>query len=179
MMDKEIIGQIIGIIAATLAVISFQQKTHKYIVAFQLAANVAFILNFGLIGNTAGAILNGVALIRALVFVNKGRKWADNPLWLWFFCGLCIAAGWYTWTDWRTILPTLGMICTTVAFWIKTPMYVRMMAFTSSPLWLVYNSISTPPAIGGIVTEVVNMISIIIAIMRLDLKKNKVNNIQK
>ncbi|MBQ2741471.1 MAG: YgjV family protein, partial [Oscillospiraceae bacterium] len=113
-MDKEIIGQIIGIIAATLAVISFQQKTHKYIVAFQLAANVAFILNFGLIGNTAGAILNGVALVRALVFVNKGRKWADNPLWLWFFCGLCIAAGWYTWTDWRTILPTLGMICTTV-----------------------------------------------------------------
>ena len=32
-----------------------------------------------------------------------------------------------------------------------------MMAFTSSPLWLIYNAISTPPAIGGIVTEVVNL----------------------
>ena len=179
------IAQIIGVIALILAVLSFQQKTHRYIVMFQLAANFAFVLHFGLLGAYTGAILNAVALLRSVVFVNKGKKWADNKLWLWLFCALSVAAGIFTWQNVLSVLPILGMVCTTVAFWIKTPKYVRLCALPSSPLWLVYNFVSS--AWGGVLTEVINMASIVIAIVRLDLPGEKkcikqpdgMNNIQK
>lgn len=180
-----IIAQVIGIIALVLAVISFQQKTHKYIVAFQLAANFAFVLHFGLLGAYTGAILNAVALLRSVVFVNKGKRWADNRIWLWLFCALSVAAGIVTWKNALSVLPILGMVCTTVAFWIKTPKYVRMCALPSSPLWLVYNFVSS--AWGGVITEIINMASIIIAVIRFDIIGEKkcikqpddMNNIQK
>ncbi len=180
-----IIAQIIGAIALILAVISFQQKTHKYILAFQLAANLAFVIHFGFLGAYTGAILNAVALLRSVVFVNKGKAWADNKLWLWIFCVLSVAAGILTWQSALSVLPILGMVCTTVAFWIKTPKYVRLCALPSSPLWLVYNFVSS--AWGGVLTEVINMASIVIAIVRLDILGEKkcikhsdgVNNIQK
>ena len=180
-----IFAQITGVVALVLAVISFQQKTHKYILAFQLAANFAFVLHFGLLGAYTGAILNAVALFRSVVFVNKGKTWADNKLWLWLFCALSVVAGVVTWQNALSVLPILGMVCTTVAFWIKTPKYVRLCALPSSPLWLVYNFVSS--AWGGVLTEVINMASIVVAIIRLDIfggkkcikQTVKMNNIQK
>ena len=168
-------GQIIGVVALTLAVISFQQKTHKYILTFQLLANIMFVLHFGLIGAYTGALLNFVAMLRSVVFVNKGKSWADNKFWLWLFCALSVIAGVVTWESWKSVLPIAGMVCSTVAFWIKTPRYVRLVSFPSSPLWLVYNMLGKSYA--GVLTEVINMTSIIIAIIRLDLKEYKMNNI--
>ena len=167
-----LIAQIIGAVALALAVISFQQKTHKYILTFQLAANFAFVLHFALLGAYTGALLNAVALLRAIVFVNKGNIWADKKLWLYLFCILSLVVGVFTWEGTLSILPILGMLCTTVAFWIKTPKYVRLCAFPSSPMWLIYNFANQ--AWGGVFTEVINMTSIIIAIIRIDIlgKKN-------
>ena len=175
-MDLQIvIGQGIGIIALTLAVISFQQKTHTYILWFQLLANFFFVVHFGLIGAVTGAILNVVALLRSIVFINKGKKWADNIFWLFFFCAASILAGIFT-CDFasdgiKPILPIAGMICSTVAFWIKSPKVVRIVAFPSSPLWLVYNALNL--SVAGVATEIVNMTSIVIAMIRLDFRKAK------
>ncbi len=165
----QIIAQILGFVAFACSVISFQRRTHKGIVALQLTSNVLFAIHFCLLGAYTGAVLNGIAAVRACVFVNKGKKWADNFIWFVVFCALSIIAGIFTWDGIVSILPILGMICTTIAFWIKTPKYVRMSAFPSSPLWLVYNIINK--SCGGVITEIINMISIIIAMIRLDLKK--------
>ena len=162
--------QIIGIIALTCAVISFQQRTHKRILAFQLAANTVFCIHFIMLGAYTGALLNAVAAFRSLVFVNKGKSWADNILWLYVFCVISVVAGIITWNGPASILPIAGMICTTVAFWIKKPALVRLTAFPSSPMWLAYNLINNSYA--GVITEIINMCSIITAIIRIDTKKN-------
>ena len=167
-----IIAQIIGIAALSCSVISFQQKTHKFILMLQLIANALFVLHFALLGAYTGAILNAIAMIRAIVFVNKDKAWAKNIAWLILFCVVSVATGVFTWDDSIiSILPVLGMLFTTVAFWIKNPKYVRMVAFPSSPLWLIYNINCS--AWGGVATEVINIISIIIAMIRLDFVKKK------
>ncbi|MBR5543532.1 MAG: YgjV family protein [Oscillospiraceae bacterium] len=166
----EIAAHIVGLAALTLAVISLQQRTHKYILSFQIAATTAWLLHYLMLGAFTGAFLNAIAMIRSVVFVNKGKKWADNRAWLWGFCAICIIAGILTWDGPASILPILGMLCTTVAFWIKTPKYVRMTAFPSSPLWLVYNLINKSYA--GAAAEIINMCSIIIAYIRLDMNKD-------
>ena len=171
-MIMELVAQIIGIVALACAVTSFQQKTHKYILAFQIASTSLFIAHYALLGAYTGAILNAVAMIRTVIFINKDKVWARNIAWLIVFCVVSIATGYFTWDGGViSILPVLGMLFTTVAFWIKTPKYVRMTAFPSSPLWLVYNV--SNGAWGGAVTEIINMISIIVAMIRLDFKKKK------
>ena len=162
------IGQLVGVIALALAVISFQQKTRKYILTFQLLANIAFVLHFSLIGAYTGALLNAVAMLRSIVFVNKEKRWADKRQWLYVFCVLSIFAGVVTWEAWYSVLPIAGMICSSVAFWVKKPKNVRLISFPSSPLWLIYNLLGKSYA--GVLTEIINMTSIIIAIIRLDLK---------
>ncbi len=169
----EILAQIIGIAALACAVISFQQKTHKYILLFQLTANTLFTIHFSMLGAYTGAILNGIGIFRSLVFVNKGKKWADNIAWFWLFCALSAVVGIFTWSGIVSLLPVAGMILTTAAFWIKAPKLVRRVAFPSSPLWLVYNLYNR--SYGGAITEIINMISIIIAMIRLDFKKEKTN----
>ena len=166
----ETIAHIIGIIALGLAVISYQQKTHRSILAFRLSANALFCVHFIMLGAVTGGILNAVAATRAIVFVNKGKKWADNRAWLWIFCVVSVIVGILTWKNYYSILPMLGMLCTTVALWIKTPKYVRLVAFPSSPMWLVYNAVSN--SFAGAITELISMCSIIVAIIRLDLNKH-------
>lgn len=167
----ETVAQIVGLVAFVCAIMSFQQRTHRYILALQLSADILFTIHFCLLGAYTGAVLNGIAALRASIFVNKGKKWADNIIWFIVFCLLSIVAGAFTWDGIVSILPILGMICTTIAYWIKTPKYVRMAAFPSSPLWLVYNVINK--SYGGVITEVISMISIIVAMIRLDFRKEK------
>ncbi len=169
----ETIAQIIGVFALVSAVIAFQQKTHKNILIFQFTSDILFVLHFALLDAYTGAILNGIAALRGLVFVNRGKKWADNILWFWLFCFASVVSGIFTWSGMLSLLPVLGMILTTVAFWIKDPKLVRRVAFPSSPLWLVYNLANR--AYGGVITEIINMISIIIAMIRLDFKKENTN----
>lgn len=168
----KIIAQIIGVLALSNAVTSFQMKTHKKILLFQLISTALFVLHYALLGAYTGAILNAIAMVRSIVFINKDKAWARNIAWLIFFCIISIGTGCFTWNgSIISILPVLGILCTTVAFWIKTPKYVRMVAFPSSPLWLIYNIDCM--AWGGAITEIINMISIIVAMIRLDFKKKE------
>ena len=169
----EITAQIIGIAALVCAVISFQQKTHRNILVLQFMSATLFCIHFAMLGAYTGAVLNGIGVLRSFVFVNRGKRWADNGLWLWLFCILSVAVGIFTWDGLISILPVAGMVFTTVAFRIKTPRIVRRVAFPSSPLWLVYNVFTH--SLGGVITEVISMISILTAMIRLDFKKESSN----
>jgi len=66
-------------------------------------------------------------------------------------------------------LPIIAMVLTTVAFGIPNPKLTRLVAFPSSPLWLIYNVLSQ--SWGGVATEVFNMLSILIGMLRFDRRK--------
>jgi len=162
-------AQFIGIIAFCLAIWSFQQNEHKRIVLLQLLANLCFMVHFYLIGAYTGALLNLIAAVRSIVFVCKDKKWASSNLWLVFFSLVCVGAGIYTWEGIPSILPMVAMVLTTIAFGIPNPKLTRLMAFPSSPLWLIYNVLSQ--SWGGVATEAFNMLSILIGMLRFDRKK--------
>ena len=67
------IAQIIGIFAAALNIYSFQCKSKRGIIAFQLFGGMLFTINFFMIGAITGAIMNALAIIRALLFLNKEK----------------------------------------------------------------------------------------------------------
>lgn len=179
----EIIAQILGIIGMLMSVLSYQQKGKARILTFQLLGSVLFVVNFFLLGAFSGAILNFVAIVRALIFIYEDKVHADHPVWTIGLTAVYVLSYVSVFTIFGKeptvinlfveILPVLAMTVTTVAFRYKEDKILRRVAFISSPLWLTYNFIFF--SLGGIIGETLNLSSAIIGTLRLDRKKKDEN----
>lgn len=68
-------------------------------------------------------------------------------------------------------LPMIGSLLSTVALWMKTSKKIRLISFFSGPCWLIYNVVNG--AYSAAVNELIAMTSIVIGILRHDIKKKQ------
>ncbi len=167
-----IFGQIVGFAALLFIVLSFQSKTREKILFFQLMGSIFYFLNLLLLGAITGGVSMMLGAVRNYVFAQKGKKaWANSPVWLFLFLALFIIAGTLTYKDVYSLLPIAGMSLGTLSFWMTDPRKLRLFILSTTPFWITYNFISG--SIAGTMLEVFSMISIIIAIIRFDILKQK------
>lgn len=74
-----IIAQIVGLFAMAFNIFSYQQRTQKRAIAFQLGGSTLFAINYLMLGAVVGGILNAVGIVRALVFLNRENLKATHP----------------------------------------------------------------------------------------------------
>lgn len=178
MKPMELIAQSIGILAMAFNILSYQQKQQKRVIAFQLVGGLLFSVNFFLLGAMVGAILNVVAAVRAVVFLQKEKLHSNHPAWLAGFTAVYFASYILTFTVFGKpattgnliieLLPVIGMIATTISFRFTDAKTIRKYGLISSPCWLVYNIANF--SLGAICCEVLSLGSILIGIARLDRK---------
>ena len=184
------IGQIIGIAALTFEVIAYQQRSQHAILLCQFAAATLFTVHFFMIGAYVGGLLNFIAIFRAIVFANCGKKWADSAVWLYVFIGLFAIAGIatldgdvniLTWNiNFRSLstyiglLPIVAMTLTTIAYRMTNAAKVRLVSLPASPCWFTYNLYNHSWA--GVCTELMLSASIITAMIRLDFRRDVIND---
>lgn len=183
-----IVAQIIGIFAMAFAILSFQQRTPKKILLMQFCASVLFTAHYFLKGAFAGAIMNIIAFIRAIVFSNQEKcEWAKSKSCAYLFCFLFVLVYPFEFLVLKTYndslasyiikltpffvesLPVIGSVFMTFSFRLKDASKVRLFYLLGSPLWLIYNIVVG--SIGGTLTESFDIVSIIIAYFRLDRNK--------
>lgn len=180
-MDKyQIIAQTVGIVAMALNILSYQMKKQKSIIVMQFFGAALFTVNMFMIGAIVGGFLNAVGAVRALIYSNKQKFRADKFIWVLGFGVLYLVSYALTFlvfdkepTKLNLIiefLPIIGMFATGIGFYLKEARSVRRAGLVSSPSWLVYNIFNF--AIGGIICEILALISIITAMYRLDKKKD-------
>ena len=175
----EIIAQIIGLFAMAFNIFSYQQKTHRRAIAFQLGGSILFALNYLMLGAMVGGILNAVGIVRALVFLNRDKLKATHPMWLAGFTAVYLLSYVLTFTVFGKevtpfnliveFLPVIGMTATTISFRLTDAKSIRRFGLISSPSWLVYNIVSF--SLGAIICEVLSLGSIFIGMCRLDRKR--------
>lgn len=183
MTEIEIIAQIIGIFAMVANCLSYQQKKDTTLFAFQLIGSTLFGINYLLLGALSGAILNVIAVVRAVVFIKKDKFNARHPAWLVAFISLYIISYVLIFTVFGKepsaknliieLLPVLAMIIANISFRYADAKMVRRFGIFASPLWLTYNIANV--AIGAIICETLNIFSIIIGMYRHDIKKKNRN----
>lgn len=173
-----IVAQIIGILGMTMNIISFQAKEQKRIITIQLFGAMFFAVNMAMLQAYTGAILNLVGIVRAITYMNKDKIKNIKAVNIAFFAVYALS---YiaTFTVFNKevsvfnciieLLPVIGMVATTISFSMQTSASVRKMAFISSPAWLIYNCVNR--AVGGALCEIFSLISVITAVIRLDIKK--------
>ena len=178
----EIAAQIFGIIGMIFNLLVFQQKTHRGVTLCQFFAAAAFAANYLMLGAFVGGILNLVGALRAVVFYFKEHTRANSVFWLVIFI-LAFASSYpMTFLVFGTkptvsnliieVLPVVAMIIITVSLRLGSAKAVRFLGLFSSPMWLTYNIFSG--SIGAIASEILNLISMIIGIIRFDI--NRCNN---
>ena len=176
---SEVIAQAIGLGGMACNVLSYQQKTPRGIIQFQLCGGLLFAVNYFMLGAYVGGCLNLLAVVRAVVFANKERFRGEHPAWLWGFCacyGLSyvltftvFGKAWSWYAGAVELLPVIGMVAMTVGFRCKEARKVRLFGLINSPSWLIYNCFSR--TLGGILCEVFSLLSIGIGMLRHDRKK--------
>jgi hypothetical protein len=175
----EIIAQGLGMIGLVLNALSFQRRTKTQLIATQLISAAAFSLHFLLLNAPTGCILNAISVFRAIVFTNEEKFKAKRLFWLPIFFLLFFTTYVLVFTKFGVqataknliieLMPVIAMCVSTISFRTKNAATVRKLSLINSPLWLVYDFLTG--SIGGTAGETINLVSIIIGIIRLDIKK--------
>lgn len=175
----EIVAQAIGIIAMAFNIFSYQLKTSKGVILCQCFGGALFSVSFFMLGATVGGILNAIAAFRAIVFMYKEKFRADHIAWLVGFIATFVVSYVLTFTVFGKaftvlnalveLLPVIGMTASTISFRLNNAKAIRRYGLISSPSWLIYNSVNL--AAGAIICEVLSLFSIVIGILRYDVKK--------
>ena len=177
----EIVAQAFGIVGMLFNILVFQQKKQENVLICQFFAAATFAVNYFMLGAMVGGMLNVIGAVRSVVFYFKDKTHANSIAWLIIFV-LAFASSYpLTFfafgTDMNTknfiieLLPVIAMIVATISLRVGVARAVRFFCLFTSPMWLVYNCFSG--SYGAIASEILNLISIITGIIRLDIKRDK------
>lgn len=176
-----LIAQTVGIVAMAFNILSYQQKGSKGVIVMQLFGGALFSVHFFMIGATVGGILNLIAAFRAIIFANREKFKADHLFWLILFISLYVGSYILVFTAFGKaftltaaiieLLPVIAMTATTFGFRSSSAKIIRRFSLISSPSWLVYNIVNV--SVGAIICEVFSLFSIVIGILRYDIKREE------
>ena len=181
MQTYEFIAQAMGIIGLLFGSFSFQMKTGRGVLLLQSIGSLFYMVNYYMLGAYMGAILNLLAILRSIVYGYREKFRAERLFWLIAFSLTYILSYVLLFTVFGhpattrnlcvEIIPLIAMVIATVAIRKGTARSIRVYAFAYSPMWLAYNIINF--SIGAILGETINLISVIIGVLRYDIKKNR------
>ena len=160
-----LIGQLVGFVAITVAFLSFQAKKKGAILAIQALANCIWGIHYFMIGAMAGCILNLAATGRNLIFAKRdSAKWLQG-VWLPTVIALIIAAlSIFTRETWFDVILLPSTILSTYAYCLGNERVIRTSTVFVSLTWLIFNVVSF--SVSGVIAEIFNLTSLTIAIIR-------------
>lgn len=167
-----IIAQILGIMAVIAFLLSFQFKTRRSIILVNLTSRIFYILQYIFLGAFEGAILDFIGLVSSFIARNKEKEYIAN-----YYKGFIISiniilliAGILVYENIFSLFAMIGIFFEIMALFFTKEKNIRILSLISAPFWLVYNFANA--AYGSAVGCVLVIVSIVIAMFRLDLKKN-------
>ncbi len=158
-----IIPQAVGILAVATFLFSYQLKRKRDIIICNTVSRCLYIIQYVLLGALSGAVLDVLGVFASVLaersrtgFISRHRRATlivtDIAI---------IAVGLLLYESPFSLLPIVGVLLHTGAFWLSNERAVRRLSLLGSPFWLVYNLHSR--AYGSAIGDILTMISIVIA----------------
>ncbi len=165
-------GQIFGIIVAIIGFFTYIPRKRGTILLMKASTDTLGVIQQIIIGAYTGAGITAIAVLRGLVFFNRGRKkWADNKFWLWFFVIVIGLTPIFTWAGPASLLPMAGSVIMVFGFYNMNPHYTRIIALLGHGLWLIYTIVVFN--IGAIIQNAVYITAAIVGLIMDNRIKNK------
>ena len=173
MTQLEIIATIVGGIAATIYVASYQCKKRNWILFLGALSRTLFILQYILLGAFSGAVLDLIAILAALIAGKKGHPTVKKllvPIIVLIHTAILVASI-LLYQSWYDIFVLLAATFCVAALWFSRERTIRAVSLCSSPCWLVYNLSSK--AYFSAVSDTFAILSLLVAIWRYDIRKKE------
>lgn len=165
------IANAVGVLAVAIFVLSYQQKTRRGIVLCNTISRALYVVQYLLLGAFEGAVLDVIGILASVLAQRKDTPFIKRYLKA-VIIGvnlLIVVAGLALYKNVFSLLPMMGVLLHTGAFWLSDERRIRLVSFLGSPFWLVYNLVTH--AYGSAVGDLLTMASIGLAIYRYDIRK--------
>lgn len=160
----EVIGQLLGIAAVVFGFISYQMKTSRGILIFQLTTALIFSAHYFLIGALTAMALNLLGAISCVFYFFRDKRGGKSIIEPIVFIALIMVASIWTWEGWYSAFIMSGLVVNSISLVLSNAQKTRLCMFLKSPLCLIYNIIVSSG--GGIVYECVVLVSSLIGIIK-------------
>ena len=183
MEPNEIIGMILSLLGMAVNIISFQVKNKVPLLILQTVGSLLFMISYVFSGGGMAIALNVLMLIRNFIFMSLSKK--RGRVIVIAVIGLCISYvvtyAVYTaiakeplWDNVWNFFPVLAAFFGTISFANSNVNRLRVWKYGDSISWLIYNTHIGWGALGGILGEILNLVSLTVGIIRFrDRKKSK------
>lgn len=161
-----IISQIIGFLAVASFLLSYQLKKRKNIIFCNVISRCLYILQYVLLGAFEGAVLDVLGAISSVIAAKKNLPLIKKHTKFFVVCMdlIIVVAGWLLYVNPFSLLPIVGVLLHTTAFWINDEKIIRRVSLLGSPFWMIYNFSCL--AYGSAVGDFLTMVSIVIAMIK-------------
>ena len=167
----ELIAQIIGFIGLAVSILAFQFKKHRGIVLTKSLSELIFSIQYILLGAWSGAILDFISVIRNLLYGHLVKKNRSTTPVIIAFGIFVLATGFVAYDGWVSLLPVVSKLLTTISYGLKKEKWLRLITLPSCIFWIMYNAYIG--VIAGILVDSLALISLLIAIYKFDIRKQK------
>ena len=169
-----ILPQIIGIFAVASFLLSYQMKERRNIILLNVISRVLYILQYLLLGAFSGAVLDVLGALSSLIAAKKEHPFLKKHLKAALITvdTVIVIAGLLLYENVYSLLPIVGVLLHTSAFWISDERIIRRVSLLGSPFWFVYNFVSR--AYGSALGDLLTMGSIAIAMIKYRTKQSSI-----
>lgn len=168
---KEIIGQILGVIATLITFLSYQMNTKRSVLITQTVATAFTCVSYLLLGATSGFVLNIVCIARNVIYYFQKASSRRSIICAFMLSVVIGALGALSWQGPVSLLIIIALAVNTVFLSFGRPQLLRYSILFTSTAILIYNVLML--AVGGIANEAIAIISSVIGIARF----RKTNNV--
>ena len=169
-----VLATIVGFCAVLMFVLSYQLKSRSGIILFNAGSRILYVTQYILLGAFEGALLDIVAFGVSLLCAKSNSGFIKKHYTLTIVLAnlAIIGLGLTVYKNIFSLLPILGVIFETLAFWLKNERHIRIASLLGAPFWLAYNllCLAYASALGNVFT----LVSITLAIIRYDILKKEV-----
>lgn len=170
-MNKFVIAQIFGFMGLACSVTAYQCKKHRNIMLLKTLNELLFAVQYFFLGTYTGMAMNFVSATRNLTFSHLVQKEKKTLPFQVVFCIAFAVAGILTWKNYFSLFAIIAKLLTTIVYGMKNTKYLRFATVATSIFWLIYNL--NCHAAAGVISEIISLISLISAIIRIDFMNNR------
>lgn len=167
-----IIGQIISFAALIIASVSAQFKNIKYVLIGGILSNASVALSFIFLRGESGAWICIVGAVQTLI-IYIANKYQITPKWknvlTVVFVIIYISGTAVVYRGWNDVVSCVAAMLYVMAISQNNTKKYRAFMLANSSLWIVYDI--TVLAFVNIITHGMEFVSLIIAVIRMDIKR--------
>lgn len=163
--------QLIGFVGLATSIAAFQFKKHRAIVLCKMSSELIFALQYILLGAWTAAVLDGISVIRNMLYTNFVKRGRSTLPVIIGFCLFVLATGVVTFAGWLSLLPIGAKLLTTISYGMKNERLLRFITLPSCIMWSIYNLYVG--SLGGALGDILALISLLIGIYKFDIRKEK------